>query len=1170
LFFYCLGSNSNGVLNSATITSATSYDPNASNNSDSITVSRATLAMIDLALTKTSVPATVIPGGGFSYRLSVSRASATATFAANNLFTVTDTFPAGLTYTGQTNVGGATWTCPTGPIAGPATITCTSDTNLPAIAGGSIEVNLNFTAPGTPGVVSNSARLAYALSNDQEDPQDNNTATADTTVAFPATDVRVTKTVDNGSPPLGGNVTFTITASNIGGNAASNLRVRDLLPAGLDLVSYTAAQGSYDPVTGLWIIGPMAVSASTTLSITATTTQGTAITNQACRDSMDQSDSNSANDCASVVVSPQVADLRVTKTVDNANPPQNGNVTFTVTLTNLGAGAPTAITVQDALPDGLRYVSHTATVGTYNSTAGQWQIAGPFANGATATLTLVATATVAETVLTNTASITASSLPDNVTINNSSSATVTARASDIAVTKTVDVAAPTSLGQTLTFTVTARNNGPSPASSVIVSDILPAGLTYQSHSSSQGSYTPGSGEWAVGALANGATATLTLVATNTQFGALTNTATRTASAPVDLGPTNDSASAQVLSGGSADLSLTKVVDRQFPVQGDTVTFTLQLDNTGPNAATGVVVEDLLPAGLTYQTHAASQGTYSNATGLWAVGPVAVSQRVTLTITALVTGTGDITNTARVSALNQADPDTTDNSSLATVSVYPAADLSVTKTGPATVVQGAGATYIITARNAGPSGVTGASLQDTVPAQLNVTGWTCVASGAADCDTTAAGTGASGSGNAISLNNVAIPAGAANFVTVTVNTTAVATGTLTNTALINPPTNLSVVDPNSANNSASVQTVVSNSRIVGTVFADTGAGGGIANDGVLNGGEIGIAGVTVRLTDCAATTYSTTTTDGSGAYALGIPSTLAAGAPLCVVQTNLSGYVSTGAQVGNTGGTYTRSSDTVQLTLGTSGEYISVNFGDVPDNRFLTDGSRTALPGTTVTFPHTYIAGSGGDVTFSLLATSSPSGLPWQQLLFRDNNCDGVLDTPGDTRITAPLSVTAGERVCLLQQQFVPANAPQGASNQVTIQAQFVYTNASPALASTTSRQDLTIVSDTALSLIKEVRNVTQSGVFGASNAARPGDVLEYRITFTNMGLAAMSNLVINDTTPAYTVFVSAACGAPVPANLSTCTITAPAVGASGAVRWQFMGSLVSALSGVVTYQVRVQ
>ena len=103
-----------------------------------------------------------------------------------------------------------------------------------------------------------------------------------------------------------------------------------------------------------------------------------------------------------------------------------------------------------------------------------------------------------------------------------------------------------------------------------------------------------------------------------------------------------------------------------------------------------------------------------------------------------------------------------------------------------------------------------------------------------------------------------------------------------------------------------------------------------------------------------------------------------------------------------------------------------------------------------------------------------------------------------------------------------------------------------------------------------MRNVTQAGAFGASNAARPGDVLEYRITFTNVGVAAMSNLVINDMTPAYTVFVSAACGAPLPANLTTCTITAPAANVSGAVRWQFLGSLASALSGVVTYQVRVQ
>jgi uncharacterized repeat protein (TIGR01451 family) len=480
------------------------------------------------------------------------------------------------------------------------------------------------------------------------------------------------------------------------------------------------------------------------------------------------------------------------------------------------------------------------------------------------------------------------------------------------------------------------------------------------------------------------------------------------------------------------------------------------------------------------------------------------------------------------------------------------------------------TYTIIARNSGPANALGASLTDTVPPQITVSTWTCVATGAADCDTVVAGTGASGTGNAISLPNVQINSGAGNFLTITVNGTANASGTVTNTVIFSPPGNLSILDPNIANNSASAVTVISNSRLTGRVFADTGTGGGTANDGVPNGTEVGIASVTVRLTDCGATTYATTTTDTTGQYTIGIPVSLLPGAPLCVVQTNLSGYLSTGGQPGTTGGTYTRGSDTTQFTLVANGNYTGVNFADVPENRFLNDGARTALPGTTVTYPHVYVAATGGQVSFSVLNVGSPATVPWTQVLYRDVGCDGALNAPVDTPVTAPITVVEGDRICLVLQQFVPANAPLGATNLVTLQAFFNYVNASPALSSTATRQDITTVSDVALQLLKEVRNITQGGSFGTSNAARPGDVLEYRVTYTNGGLAAINTLAVNDATPAYTVYLSAACGAPLPAALSTCTITAPAVNGTGGVRWQFLGSLVSGLSGTVTYQVRVQ
>lgn len=111
---------------------------------------------------------------------------------------------------------------------------------------------------------------------------------------------------------------------------------------------------------------------------------------------------------------------------------------------------------------------------------------------------------------------------------------------DLAVTKT-DSLDPIEAGSNLTYTVTVTNNGPEDATGVSVTDVLPAGVTYVSHTASTGTFNDTSGVWTVGGLSNGASATLTItVAVGSEVAntTISNTAT-VSSTTVDINTTNN-------------------------------------------------------------------------------------------------------------------------------------------------------------------------------------------------------------------------------------------------------------------------------------------------------------------------------------------------------------------------------------------------------------------------------------------------------------------------------------------------------------------------------------------------------------------------------------------------------------------------------------------------------
>jgi len=245
-------------------------------------------------------------------------------------------------------------------------------------------------------------------------------------------------------------------------------------------------------------------------------------------------------------------------------------------------------------------------------------------------------------------------------------------------------------GTNVVFTVIVSNAGPDTDSNVVVNDVLPAGLTYVSSSATQGSYS--SGVWTVGSLADDSSATLTVTATATGSDdqILTNTATVdnesdsatvTVNVPV-TGCTNPEANnynqnATVDDGSCTfdahfDLSITKtVVDGENNIQninvdsGTNATFTITVSNSGPDTAPGVMVNDLLPAGLTYVSSNTVTGTYDSGTGIWSVGDLAASATASLTITATAAGEPAtvLTNTASTTDSNTDDSNDSDSATV---------------------------------------------------------------------------------------------------------------------------------------------------------------------------------------------------------------------------------------------------------------------------------------------------------------------------------------------------------------------------------------------------------------------------------------------------------------------------------------------------------------------------
>ncbi|AUB56385.1 hypothetical protein BK007_10410 [Methanobacterium subterraneum] len=290
------------------------------------------------------------------------------------------------------------------------------------------------------------------------------------------------------------------------------------------------------------------------------------------------------------------ANLTISKTAPGTVIAGN-QITYTITATNNGPDTATGVIISDTFPMGISNISWNVEYsgGASGPTSGTGNLninLGTLPTGGSCIITVngtVLSSIPADTILFNTVAITSSTYitdPDNTS---DTVFTTVEQESAIELEKTVDNARP-DVGDTITYTVTVHNNGPSDAINIQIQDIMPAGFKNVVITHSKGNYNSETGIWILH-LDTGENATLNLTGEVTSLLAGKNT-TNTATL---IGTTNTTNATIYVP--QADLYIQITSDKNNPRAGETFTLTYKLGNNGPDDAQNVTITIPIPEGF---------------------------------------------------------------------------------------------------------------------------------------------------------------------------------------------------------------------------------------------------------------------------------------------------------------------------------------------------------------------------------------------------------------------------------------------------------------------------------------------------------------------------------------------------------------------------------------------
>ncbi len=684
----------------------------------------------DVKTTKTADKKVYNPGETITYTIAVSNSGPAVAKAPK----VTDTVPAGVENPQFSVDGGplAHWigetTLPDMP-AGKTTLVRITG-KIKANASGSLANSATTTTP-TPN--------KDGMNNTTTGKTSDDPINGDPSVAG-AADVTTKKSADKKGYSPGETITYTITVTNAGPGTAKAPKVSDAVPAQIESPQYSVdnvALGAWSgeatlpdmpagKVTVVKITGTIKANASGSLANSATTTTPTPNKDGGNNTTTGRTTDDPINGDPSII---GTADLVVTKVADKAALRPGEVLTYAITLTNNGPATAKAPVVNDRIIAPIENPQYSLDGGvTWSPWTGSVTLPD-ITQGARAIVVVRGTVNrdTPPGELTNSATVTTTTPGKDGQTTPKTSTTATTTITPVArlvMTVTVDKDNPRP-GEDLTYTINLKNNGPAGAKTPTITFPPPTGLTDIRFSNDGGkTWTPWTGSTKVPDLPNGGTTSILVrgkVEGNTPNINSNITTTSTTDDP-EAGKNIVSRDTAVT--GTADVSATKTADKTSAIPGDTITYTISVNNAGPSAAKTPTITDALPAAIENPQFSVDDGaSWRPWTGSATFTDLPPNTRKSIQIRGTIskTATGSLENTATIRTptpwLDGTNPPIPAKSTPVNVSP-PTADVGITvNVDKPTPKRGDTVTYTVDVKNKGPAPATDTEIGFVPPPNL---------------------------------------------------------------------------------------------------------------------------------------------------------------------------------------------------------------------------------------------------------------------------------------------------------------------------------------------------------------------------------------------------------------------------------------------------------------------